>query len=53
MLALNFVSFQDQLPEGIASEAEKALTNLLCCSNDRQIRTKFIEAIIENLARNK
>ncbi|KAK6998655.1 ubiquitin carboxyl-terminal hydrolase 34-like isoform X2, partial [Biomphalaria glabrata] len=43
----------DQLPEGIASEAEKALTNLLCCSNDRQIRTKFIEAIIENLARNK
>ncbi|KAH9519588.1 Ubiquitin carboxyl-terminal hydrolase 34 [Bulinus truncatus] len=43
----------DQLPEGIANEAEKALTNLLCCSNDRQIRTKFIEAIIDNLARDK
>ncbi|BFZ12255.1 hypothetical protein BsWGS_15296 [Bradybaena similaris] len=41
------------LPEGIASEAEKALTNLLCCPNDRQIRMKFIEAIIDNLAKNK
>ena len=41
------------LPEGMAAEAEKALTNLLCCSNDRQIRTKFIEAIIDNLAKNK
>ncbi|XP_012941309.1 ubiquitin carboxyl-terminal hydrolase 34 [Aplysia californica] len=41
------------LPEGMAAEAEKALTTLLCCSNDRQIRTKFIEAIIDNLAKNK
>ncbi|GFN76450.1 ubiquitin carboxyl-terminal hydrolase 34 [Plakobranchus ocellatus] len=41
------------LPEGIASEAEKTLTKLLVYPNDRQIRTKFIEAIIDNLAKNK
>ncbi|KAK3803788.1 hypothetical protein RRG08_026023 [Elysia crispata] len=41
------------LPEGIANEAERTLTKLLVCPNDRQIRTKFIEAIIDNLAKNK
>ena len=31
------------LAEGLAIEAEKALTNLLCYNMDRFIRVKFIE----------
>lgn len=34
-------------------EAEKALATLLCFSNDRQLRTKFIEGCLQNLANNK
>uniref|UniRef100_A0A1A9ZZN0 ubiquitinyl hydrolase 1 n=1 Tax=Glossina pallidipes TaxID=7398 RepID=A0A1A9ZZN0_GLOPL len=42
-----------QLGESLALEAEKALATLLCFSNDRQLRTKFIEGCLHNLANNK
>ncbi|KAK3093520.1 hypothetical protein FSP39_016701 [Pinctada imbricata] len=41
------------LPEGLAMEAEKALCSLVCFSTDRKIKTKFIEACIENLAHHR
>ncbi|XP_076099132.1 ubiquitin carboxyl-terminal hydrolase 34-like isoform X2 [Mytilus galloprovincialis] len=41
------------LPEGLASEAEKALCTLVCYSTDRRIKMKFIEACVENLAHHK
>ncbi|XP_075147597.1 ubiquitinyl hydrolase 1 puf [Haematobia irritans] len=42
-----------QLGESLALEAEKALATLLCFSNDRHLRTKFIEGCLQNLANNK
>ncbi|XP_049955909.1 ubiquitin carboxyl-terminal hydrolase 34 [Schistocerca serialis cubense] len=41
-----------QLGEGLAVEAEKALSNLLCFNTERVIRMKFIEGCLENLAKN-
>nr|KAG5696977.1 hypothetical protein BaRGS_008439 [Batillaria attramentaria] len=40
------------LPEGLALEAEKALYSLVCFT-DRCIKTKFIEACVNNLAKHK
>lgn len=37
----------------MALEAEKALATLLCFSNDRHLRTKFIEGCLQNLANNR
>ncbi|XP_036323922.1 ubiquitin carboxyl-terminal hydrolase puf isoform X1 [Rhagoletis pomonella] len=42
-----------QLGESLALEAEKALATLLCFSMDRQLRTKFIEGCLQNLASNR
>ncbi|XP_067617273.1 ubiquitin carboxyl-terminal hydrolase puf [Eurosta solidaginis] len=42
-----------QLGESLALEAEKALATLLCFSMDRQLRTKFIEGCLQNLANNR
>ncbi|XP_073817891.1 ubiquitinyl hydrolase 1 puf [Musca autumnalis] len=42
-----------QLGESLALEAEKALATLLCFSNDRHLRTKFIEGCLQNLANNR
>lgn len=44
---------QFQLGETLALEAEKALATLLCFSMDRQLRTKFIEGCLQNLASNR
>ena len=41
------------LAEGLAMEAEKALTNLLCYNMDRFIRVKFIEGCLSNLEKNQ
>lgn len=41
-----------QLGEGLAIEAEKALSNLLCFNTERVIRMKFIEGCLKNLATN-
>ncbi|XP_048258866.1 ubiquitin carboxyl-terminal hydrolase 34-like isoform X4 [Haliotis rufescens] len=38
------------LPDGLLLGAEKALHNLVCFSTDKRIKTKFIEACIDNLA---
>ncbi|EDV93130.1 ubiquitin carboxyl-terminal hydrolase puf [Drosophila grimshawi] len=42
-----------QLGESLALEAEKALATLLCFSMDRQLRTKFIEGCLQNVANNR
>nr|NP_651275.1 puffyeye, isoform D [Drosophila melanogaster]Q9VC56.2 RecName: Full=Ubiquitin carboxyl-terminal hydrolase puf; AltName: Full=Protein puffyeye [Drosophila melanogaster]AAF56319.2 puffyeye, isoform D [Drosophila melanogaster] len=42
-----------QLGESLALEAEKALATLLCFSMDRQLRTKFIEGCLYNVANNR
>ncbi|EDW39044.1 GL13871 [Drosophila persimilis] len=42
-----------QLGESLALEAEKALATLLCFSMDRQLRTKFIEGCLFNVANNR
>lgn len=42
-----------QLSEGLAIEAQKALTNLLCFSTDKLIRFKFIEGCLDNLVKDK
>lgn len=42
-----------QLGEQLAIEAEKALATLLCFNTDRQIRTRFIEGCLENLAQHR
>lgn len=42
----------NQLGEGLAIEAEKALCNLLCYNTERIIRMKFIEGCLQNLANN-
>ena len=44
---------QPKLPEGLLTEAEKALHALVCFTMDRCIKTKFIEACIQNLADHK
>jgi hypothetical protein len=41
------------LAEGLANEAEKALTNLLCYNMERYIRVKFIEGCLNNLEHNR
>ena len=41
------------LAEGLANEAEKALTNLLCYNMERFIRVKFIEGCLNNLEQNR
>ncbi|XP_050316350.1 ubiquitin carboxyl-terminal hydrolase 34 isoform X2 [Anthonomus grandis grandis] len=42
-----------QLGEGLAVEAEKTLCNLICFMPDKDIRMKFIEGCLNNLAHNK
>ena len=42
----------EQLAEGLAVEAEKALTNLLCYNMERVIRIRFIEGCVKNLESN-
>ena len=41
------------LAEGLAGEADKALTNLLCYNMERFIRVKFIEGCLTNLEQNR
>lgn len=41
-----------QLGEGLALEAEKTLCNLICYTTDKEIRMKFIEGCLNNLANN-
>ncbi|XP_059086581.1 ubiquitin carboxyl-terminal hydrolase puf-like [Tigriopus californicus] len=41
-----------QLSDGLAMEAEKALSGLLCFNIDKIIRLKFIEGCINNVAKN-
>ncbi|CAG9834377.1 unnamed protein product [Diabrotica balteata] len=41
-----------QLGEGLALEAEKTLCNLICFTPDKEIRMKFIEGCLNNLANN-
>ncbi|CAH1163705.1 unnamed protein product [Phaedon cochleariae] len=41
-----------QLGEGLALEAEKTLCNLICYTPDKEIRMKFIEGCLNNLANN-
>lgn len=43
----------EQLAEGLAGEAEKALSSLLCLNMDRLIRMKFIEGCLANIAKNE
>ena len=43
----------EQLGEGLAVEAEKALTNLLCYNMERVIRMRFIEGCLKNLETNR
>ena len=43
----------EHLAEGLAVEAEKALTSLLCFNMERFIRMKFIEGCLTNVARNE
>ncbi|XP_060805071.1 ubiquitin carboxyl-terminal hydrolase puf isoform X2 [Amyelois transitella] len=43
----------EQLGEGLALEAEKALCGLLCFSTDKFIRIKFIEGCLDNLANHR
>lgn len=42
-----------QLGEQLAFEAEKALAALLCFNTDKQIRTRFIEGCLDNLAKHR
>ncbi|XP_058056030.1 ubiquitin carboxyl-terminal hydrolase puf [Anopheles bellator] len=42
-----------QLGESIALEAEKVLGTLLCFHTDKNIRTRFIEGCLQNLAENR
>ena len=44
---------QNMLPDGLALEAEKVLCTLVCFSNDRRIKMKFIEACVDNVAHHK
>ena len=41
----------EQLADGLAIEAEKALTGLLCYNLERLIRIKFIEGCLNNISR--
>ncbi|CAB4065741.1 USP34 [Lepeophtheirus salmonis] len=43
----------ENLAEGLATEAEKALTSLLCFNMERFIRMKFVEGCLNNVAKNK
>ncbi|XP_050671951.1 ubiquitin carboxyl-terminal hydrolase puf [Leptidea sinapis] len=43
----------EQLGDGLALEAEKALCALLCFSTDKFIRIKFIEGCLDNLANHR
>ena len=43
----------EQLSEGLAAEAEKALSNLLCLNMDRLIRIKFVEGCLQNIGKNE
>ncbi|QQP55435.1 Ubiquitin carboxylterminal hydrolase 34like [Caligus rogercresseyi] len=43
----------EQLSEGLATEAEKALTSLLCFNMERFIRMKFVEGCLNNVALNR
>lgn len=45
--------FKVQLSEGLAIEAQKALTTLLCYGADKRIRLKFIEGCLRNVERNE
>lgn len=50
---LKYNSFQGQLGEALAIEAEKALGTLLCFSTDKTLRSVFIQGCLQNLATNK
>ncbi|CAB3381441.1 Hypothetical predicted protein [Cloeon dipterum] len=43
----------EQLSDGLALEAEKAMANLLCYNVDRYIRLKFVEGCLDNLKKNR
>lgn len=49
------VSFcvQIHLSEGLINEAEKLLCSLVCWFTDRQIRMRFIEGCLDNLAHHR
>lgn len=51
----NFVQFekQGQLSETMAIETEKALRALLCFNTEKNVRTKFVESCLQNLAANR
>ena len=42
-----------RLPDGLAEEAEKIVTNLVCSAQDRRLRSRFIEACIDNIKNHK
>ena len=44
---------QIHLSEGLINEAEKLLCSLVCWFTDRQIRMRFIEGCLENLAHHR
>lgn len=46
-------SSQIHLSEGLISEAEKLLCSLVCWFTDRQIRMRFIEGCLDNLAHHR
>ena len=48
-----FDIFQCKLPEGLASEAEKVFYSLVCFATDKRIRTRFIQACVDNIANNR
>lgn len=45
--------FQIHLSEGLINEAEKLLCSLVCWFTDRQIRMRFIEGCLDNLAHHR
>lgn len=44
---------QVHLSEGLINEAEKLLCSLVCWFTDRQIRMRFIEGCLDNLAHHR
>lgn len=44
---------QIHLSEGLINEAEKLLCSLVCWFTDRQIRMRFIEGCLDNLAHHR
>lgn len=48
-----YVCNQVHLSEGLINEAEKLLCSLVCWFTDRQIRMRFIEGCLDNLAHHR